>query len=69
MEKRNKLGENLKQFRCELKLTQQQLANMLNISLKTLSHWETGYSEPSLDQLIALSDYFKVSTDELLGKD
>ncbi len=69
MTKRNKLGENLKQFRCEFKLTQQQLADLLNISLKTLSHWETGYTEPSLDQLIALADYFKVSTDELLGND
>lgn len=68
MEK-NKLGENLKRLRCEFGITQKQLADFLNISLKTLSHWETGYSEPSLDQLIAISDYFKVTTDELLGKD
>lgn len=67
MEKKNKLGENLKQLRLEQKLTQQQLAMLLNLSLKTLSHWETGYTEPSLDQLIALADYFHVSTDELLG--
>ncbi len=68
MEK-NKLWENLKQLRSEFGITQKQLADMLNVSLKTLSHWETGYSEPSLDQLIALADCFKVSTDELLGKD
>lgn len=69
MEKKNKFKENLKQFRLEQKFTQQQLAKMLDVSLKTLSHWETGYTEPSLDQLIALADCFQISTDELLGKD
>lgn len=69
MKKINKFKENLKLLRTEQKITQQQLADLLNFSYKTLSHWETGYTEPSLDQLILVADYFRVSTDELLGKE
>lgn len=42
---------------------------MLNTSVKTVSHWETGYCEPSISQLIILSDYFEISIDELVRKD
>ena len=57
---------NLKLLRKERNLTQQELADELSITLKTVSHWETGYTEPSLAQLLFLSDYFNVSLDELL---
>ena len=50
-------------------LGQQQLADLLKISVKTVSHWETGYSEPSITQLIALADIFEVTLDDLVGRD
>lgn len=60
--------ENLKALRIAHKIGQKQLAKIINISVKTVSHWETGYSEPSIAQLIALADFFKISIDELVGK-
>lgn len=63
------LKDNLRTFRSEKRLTQGQLAEKLNISLKTVSHWETGYTEPSVSQLIMLADLYCVSLDELVGRD
>lgn len=57
----------LKQLRTENKLSQGELALKLNTTLKTISHWETGYSEPSLSQLVELSRIFEVSVGYLLG--
>ena len=59
----------LKELRVEAGLTQKELADKLNISVKTVSHWETGYCEPSISQLITLSDFFGISIDELAGKE
>lgn len=61
--------ENLKMLRTGRGIGQAALAKELNTSLKTVSHWETGYTEPSICQLIMLADYFDVSLDELLGRD
>lgn len=61
-------SETLKALRTETKLGQDKLAEVLSISAKTVSHWETGYTEPSIAQLIQLADYFGVSIDELVGR-
>ena len=58
--------DNLKQLRLEMKLTQAELAKILNVSFKTISHWENGYSEPSVNQIIALKNFFKVSYEEII---
>ena len=58
--------DNLKQLRLEMKLTQAELAKILNVSFKTISHWENGYSEPSINQIIALKKLFKVSYEEII---
>ena len=58
--------DNLKQLRLEMKLTQAELAKILNVSFKTISHWENGYSEPSINQIIALKNFFKVSYEEII---
>lgn len=60
-------NENLKNIRQNEKLSQKDLAEKLHISIKTISHWETGYTEPSLVQLIMLSKILDVSIDDLLG--
>lgn len=62
------LTENLKLLRKEKKIGQDVLAKILNISAKTVSHWETGYTEPSVLQLIQLADYFEITIDELVGR-
>ena len=63
------LKDSLKTMRVERGITQENLAKKLNISLKTISHWETGYTEPSITQLIAIADIYSVSLDELVGRD
>lgn len=61
-----KLAENLKALRLESGLGQKQLAEKLNVSPKTVSHWETGYTEPTVSQLIAIADYFDIPIDDLV---
>lgn len=60
--------ENLKSLRKSCGIDQRGLANYLNVSIKTISHWETGYSEPSIVQLVKLADFFDVTIDELVGR-
>ena len=60
--------KNLKALRAERGIGQAELAKTLDISVKTVSHWETGYTEPSIAQLVALADYFDVTIDELVGR-
>ncbi len=43
------------------------LSKKIGISQSTISKWENGITEPSLSNLIALSDYFDISIDELIG--
>lgn len=64
----NNFKENLKQLRKESGLSQTQLANALNLTVKTISHWETGYTEPSIKQILELSEFFKVPLEDLLCK-
>ena len=61
--------DSLRALRQEKGFTQGSLAEKLNISLKTVSHWETGYTEPSVSQLIALAELYGVSLDELVGRE
>ena len=61
--------DNLKILRKENKIDQNKLAKELNVSSKTVSHWETGYTEPSISQLVMIANFFNVTLDELiLGK-
>ncbi|MDF2486598.1 MAG: transcriptional regulator, family [Herbinix sp.] len=57
----------LKQLRQKNKLTQGELANILNLKPTAISNYESERNEPSFDKLIALSKYFDVSCDYLLG--
>lgn len=62
-------AENLRNLRIMKGISQKELADILKISLKTISHWETGYCEPSISQLIALSELFDVTVDDLIKKE
>ena len=68
MDSKGYFGENLKALRRERCIGQSELAEILRISPKTISHWETGYTEPSISQLIALANFFDLSIDELVGR-
>lgn len=57
----------LKQLRQKHKLTQSELAQILGLKPTAVSNYESRRNEPSFDKLIALSKYFDVSCDYLLG--
>ncbi|HEL1795883.1 TPA: helix-turn-helix domain-containing protein [Streptococcus suis] len=59
--------ERLKQLRKEAGLTQKNIADSFNTSPQSYAQWEKGLRSPSKESLEKLADYFKVSTDYLLG--
>lgn len=63
------IGSKLKTARLEKKLTQENVANILNLSRSTISSWEVGRSYPDLDNLVAISNLYDVSLDNLLRED
>ena len=62
MEFNNKLYE----LRKKKGLSQEELANRLNVSRQTISKWEVGDSTPDMEKLAAISELFQVSLDELV---
>lgn len=60
----------LYQLRKQKGLSQEELANRLNVSRQTVSKWEVGDSTPEMEKLVAISDLFDVSLDVLvMGKE
>ena len=60
----------LYQLRKQKGFSQEELANRLNVSRQTVSKWEVGDSTPDMEKLIAISDLFDVSLDNLvMGKE
>jgi len=62
-------SKRLKELRLSKGLNQPQLATELNMSVKTLGSWETGFRIPTVDTLCELASYFHVSLDYLTGYD
>lgn len=62
------IGTQIKKFRQEQQVSQQELADHLNISRQTISKWELGKSLPDLENVIRLAEYFNISVDILLGR-
>jgi transcriptional regulator with XRE-family HTH domain len=60
---------NIKKLRRERDITQEQLAEYLNISVSAISQWECGKTTPDISQLAPLANIFDVSADVLLGID
>lgn len=61
--------DSLKKLRIRNNLSQIELADKLRVKQYVISSWEIGRSEPSIKQLIELSNIFKVPTDYLLNRD
>lgn len=60
------LSEKLYSLRKKSGLSQEQLAERLNVSRQAISKWEAGQSVPESDKLITISNYFNVSLDYLM---
>lgn len=61
-------SENLKTLRRSHHLTQEQLAEILNTTSKSISRWENGKTMPDYTVMLELSRYFHVSLDDLIKK-
>jgi transcriptional regulator with XRE-family HTH domain len=61
--------EKLQMIRKSNNLSQEQLAEKLNVSRQAVSKWESGQGYPEIDKLIHLSNIFEISLDELLKKE
>ena len=64
-----KLSEKLYSLRKKSGLSQEQLAEQLNVSRQAISKWESGVSVPESEKLIVISTYFNVSVDYLIKDD
>ena len=62
-----KIGTFLKELRKEKGFTQEQLAETLNVSRRTVSRWETGNNMPDLDLLMEIADLYGVDLREMLN--
>lgn len=63
------IGEKIKALRKQKGVTAKKVAEALNILPDTYRNYETGRREPNLETLSSIADYFKVSTDYLLGRE
>ncbi|MBQ8606507.1 MAG: helix-turn-helix domain-containing protein [Clostridia bacterium] len=60
------LGEKLKSLRKENKISQEELAERLDVSRQSISLWENDQTLPSMEKIVALANIFGVTTDYLL---
>lgn len=61
-------GEILSELRKDHRMTQNDLAKALFVTVGTISNYETGTHFPDIEKLLLLADFFNVSTDYLLGR-
>lgn len=60
-------AERLRALREDHDLTQTELAKVVKVTQRNISFYETGKNEPDIKTIIALAQYFHVTTDYLLG--
>lgn len=60
------IGDMILKLRKEKGLSQEEVAEKLNVTRQTVSKWETGESKPDFDKIIPLCDLFSITTEELL---
>ena len=61
------LSDNIKNYRKKNNMSQDELAEKLGVSRQSISLWETGQTQPTIDNIIALAKVFNISSDMLLG--
>ena len=60
------LGEKLYELRKSKNLTQDDVAEKINVTRQTVSKWETNQSTPDFDKILPLCELYEISADELL---
>ena len=60
------LGDNIRKYRKFNQMSQDELAEQLGVTRQSISLWENGQTQPSLDNIVALASLFGISTDNLL---
>ncbi|WP_315118487.1 helix-turn-helix domain-containing protein [uncultured Clostridium sp.] len=63
------ISNQLKNYRKEFNISQEELAEIVHVSRQTISNWENNKSYPDLQSLVLISEYFKISLDELVKGD
>ena len=63
------LGKQIRMYRLENKLSQEELADRIYVSRQTISNWENDKNYPDINSLVLLSEVFKVSLDKLIKGD
>ena len=63
------LGKQIKMYRQEAHLSQEELANRVYVSRQTISNWENDKSYPDVNSLVLLSEIFQISLDKLIKGD
>ncbi|MEQ0487684.1 helix-turn-helix transcriptional regulator [Anaerococcus murdochii] len=61
-----KIGDKLKNARLKKSMTQEEVAEKLFVSRQSISNWENNKTYPDIGNVIALSDLYQISLDELL---
>ncbi len=64
-----RLGEKIYTLRTAKNLSQEDLANLLEVSRQSISKWENNAAVPELDKLIKMAEHFGVTLDELVGRE
>lgn len=64
-----KIGERIKKLRIENRLSQKELAEIINTKEKNISKWETGRTKPTSDKIMEIAKHFKVDVNYLYGFD
>lgn len=62
-----KIGAFLRELRKEKDMTQEQLADVFNVSARTVSRWETGSNMPDISILVEIADYYKLDIREIIN--
>lgn len=63
------IGEKIKKYRREREMTQEALAQALQLSPQSVSKWECGDGYPDITLLPAIANFFEITVDELIGND
>jgi transcriptional regulator with XRE-family HTH domain len=63
------LGKNMRYLRKQLSKTQSEIASLIKKGQTTIGNWENGISEPNLDELLIISNFFDIPLDTLVKID
>ena len=63
----NNLAKNIRRFRKERGLTQEQLADAFGVTIGAVHKWEVGLSTPDISLILEIADFFDTSLDVLVG--